>query len=325
MASLKPARSRHRRRALISGLFMLVVMLLAVNTVVTDRETKSARADIGRIVALPGPDLQVREDGPRTGSPIVLLHGSPGSIRWWDRVVPLISPAHRVIRIDLPGHGGSAKPRGGYGIPAQAHQLWRLLDRFNVGPATLVGFSYGGIVATAMVEARRDLVSGLFLIGVPTEPGDVHRSLLVRLSEAPVVGELLKRFAPDASLRKGLQAAFANDASVPDAFVDDVDEMTFTSFTRTRDEGRDYLSERRGDERLRSLGVPLVAVAGSADEIVDPAALKRWRTVPRARTRLIQGGSHTLPWERPQLVAKLILELDRRSGGPRLARIRHER
>ena len=53
------------RRTLLVLLAVLVV-LLAVNTVVTNRETKSAKADVGRIIDLPGGDLQVREDGRAT-------------------------------------------------------------------------------------------------------------------------------------------------------------------------------------------------------------------------------------------------------------------
>ena len=50
------------RRILLIALAALLA-LLAVNTVVSDRETKGAHADGGRIVDLPGGDLQVREDG----------------------------------------------------------------------------------------------------------------------------------------------------------------------------------------------------------------------------------------------------------------------
>ena len=50
-------------RRLLLGLLILLAVALAVNTVVTDRDTEEARADAGRIVDLPEGDLQVREDG----------------------------------------------------------------------------------------------------------------------------------------------------------------------------------------------------------------------------------------------------------------------
>ena len=59
------------RRPLLALLAVLVV-LLAVNTVVMNRDTEPAKADAGRVIDLPGGDLQVREDGPRDAPNIVL-------------------------------------------------------------------------------------------------------------------------------------------------------------------------------------------------------------------------------------------------------------
>ena len=59
-----------RRWKILLGLIALLIVLLAVNTIVTDDETKPAKADGGRIVALPGGDLQVREDGPPNRAPM---------------------------------------------------------------------------------------------------------------------------------------------------------------------------------------------------------------------------------------------------------------
>ena len=47
-------------RRLFLILVLVIAVLLTVNTIVTDNETKSAKADIGRILELPEGDLQVR-------------------------------------------------------------------------------------------------------------------------------------------------------------------------------------------------------------------------------------------------------------------------
>src|ERR687895_1283322 len=103
------------RRVLLALLVVLVVAL-AVNTVVTDRQTEAAQADAGRVIDLPGGDLQVREDGLQDGPAVVLLHGFACSLGWWDGVTPALARNHRVIRFDLLGHGGSEKPKQGYGM-----------------------------------------------------------------------------------------------------------------------------------------------------------------------------------------------------------------
>ena len=93
-------------RRVLLGLLVLLAVALAVNTIVTDRETEAAQADVGRLIDLPDGDLQVREDGPADGPPVVLLHGFACSLRWWDGVVPAHPREQRVIRIHLQGHGG---------------------------------------------------------------------------------------------------------------------------------------------------------------------------------------------------------------------------
>ena len=132
----------------------VVVFLLLVNTVVTDRETKPAEASHGsKIIELPDGDLNYVEAGDRDDPAIVLLHGYACSLRWWDRVAPeLANRGLRVIRFDLLGHGRSEKPRDGYSMEEQADRVEEALDRLRVKRATVAGHSMGGTVATAGLE-----------------------------------------------------------------------------------------------------------------------------------------------------------------------------
>ncbi|MFD2489165.1 alpha/beta fold hydrolase [Amycolatopsis jiangsuensis] len=88
----------------------------------------------------------------------MLIHGSASSTRSWDSLVPILAGSHRVIRIDLLGHGRSAKPADrSYALPDQAGRAGVVLDRLGVEHAVVVGHSSGGAVATAVAE-RSDLV-----------------------------------------------------------------------------------------------------------------------------------------------------------------------
>ena len=58
--------------------------------------------------------------------PTRIVHGLGASTHWWDPVVPMLAKSYRVIRIDLLGHGRSAKPAGGgYAIPEQGRVVAR--------------------------------------------------------------------------------------------------------------------------------------------------------------------------------------------------------
>src|SRR5919109_1085388 len=122
------------RRLLLVALLVLA-LLLAVNTIVTDDETKSAKADIGQIVDLPEGDLQVRQDGPREKPTIVMLHGFAASMHWWTPMAERLRRDFHVVRIDLLGHGGSEKPDGGYWMENQARFVALALSKVGIGPA----------------------------------------------------------------------------------------------------------------------------------------------------------------------------------------------
>ena len=91
-------------------------------------------------------NLHLTEDGPRDAPVLLLIHGTASSIHSWDALLPLLTGTHRVVRIDLPGHGRSAEPDdAGYGVPDQAHRAGEVLDRLGVGHAVVVGHSTGGL------------------------------------------------------------------------------------------------------------------------------------------------------------------------------------
>jgi pimeloyl-ACP methyl ester carboxylesterase len=100
-----------------------------------------------------GGHLFTCQEGPGDATRILLIHGSGSCTRTWDPVASRLTASHRVIRVDLLGHGRSDKPDGvDYGIPAQALRLAAALDQLEVGPAIVVGHSSGGYVSTALAE-----------------------------------------------------------------------------------------------------------------------------------------------------------------------------
>lgn len=293
------------RRVLLALLAVLAIALI-VNTVVTDRDTDPAKATTGRIIDLPGGDLQVREDGPTDGDALVLLHGFACSLDWWDRVTPALARAHRVIRFDLLGHGGSEKPKTGYGMESQARQVAAALERLGVRRATVVGHSMGGSVATALVEERPKLVRSLVILDSPSKDGDAQLPLTARLGFVPVLGQAIKRVVPDAMVRNGLESAFAAGFDVPDEFVEDFNDMTYTSYDDSHRASGDYSEERGLADRLAEQSVPLLVIYGAEDDLVDPGSAQGFRHVPGARIVVLDGVGHSPHVEKPVATARLI-------------------
>ncbi|HEY3684985.1 MAG TPA: alpha/beta hydrolase [Streptosporangiaceae bacterium] len=109
------------------------------------------------------------DDG--AGAPIVLIHAGGADSRMWAPQVPeLVAAGYRVVRIDLPGFGASPVPTEPYD---RAGVLVDALDNLDVGPAVVVGCSFGGLIAQLAVAAAPERAAGLMLVSSAfTDRGD---------------------------------------------------------------------------------------------------------------------------------------------------------
>ncbi len=314
---------------ILIGVVVALIVLLGLNALSVDHETKAAGVTEagGKILDLSGGDLEVVEQGPKTAPPIVLIHCFTCAINYWDGMIPLLAHRHRVIAVDLLGHGGSEKPRSGYSVPDQANVVAEALGKLGVRDAEVVGHSLGGPVAIALAEQSPQLVNRLVAIdSIPdTSYGDV--GFVGELPFKPVIGQALWRIKPDFSIRDGLKVAFAPGFPVPDAFVEDVKRMTYSAYTGSHDAFDDYTGEKSLPERAASIGKPLLAIMGAEEQIAnDPAeALAAYREAdPAAQTKLIAGAGHSPNVEKPAQTAALVLAFAAPAATPKKAAARHE-
>jgi pimeloyl-ACP methyl ester carboxylesterase len=301
-----------RRLKIGVAVLAALLVLLVVNALITDGETKSAEVTepAGRILDLPGGELQVVEHGPKDAAPIVLLHCYTCALDWWDAMVPRLAKDHRVITPDLLGHGGSEKPASGYNPVDQAAVVAQALRRLGVRDATVVGHSLGGAVAVALASQSPSLVDRLAIIDMPPDNSYGDLGLIASLGFQPVLGEALWRIKPDFSVRDGLSVAFAPGYEVPDAFVEDAKRLTYTAYDDSSGGNEDYLAEEPLEERVAATGKPLLVLMGEEEQIVDDPerALKQYADgVPGAETFLIPGAGHSPNVERPAYTAQLVL------------------
>jgi pimeloyl-ACP methyl ester carboxylesterase len=297
---------------ILIGVGVALAVLLALNTVIVDHETKSASVTEpgGRLLNLPGGELEVVEKGPKDAGPIVLIHCFSCAINWWDKMMPLLARHHRVVAVDLLGHGGSEKPTSGYTIPNQADLVAQALGRLGVHDAVVAGHSLGGSVAVGLAERSPQLVKKVVIIDTPPDHSGSSLGLVAKLGFAPVIGEFFWRVKPDFAVKKGLEVAFAPGFDVPDEFVEDVDRMTYSSYHDSPEGSDDYTKEEPLDERMKESGKPLLVIMGAEEQIVDdPAqALAEYRQAyPGTETKLIAGAGHSPNVEKPAETAALLL------------------
>lgn len=297
---------------ILIGVVVLLVVLLGLNALSVDQETKAAGVTEagGKILDLPGGDLEVVEEGPRGGSPIVLIHCFTCAINYWSKMIPALSRQHRVIAIDLLGHGGSEKPKSGYSVSNQADLVAQALAKLGVTDAEIVGHSLGGAIAVALAQQAPELVNRVMIVDTPPTHEEGDLGLVAKLGFAPVIGEAFWRIKPDFAVRKGLEVAFAPGFKVPDEFVEDVDRMTFSAYDDSAGGFDDYTKEEPLDQRMAETGKPLMVIMGAEEQIIDEPAkrLAEYRaTIPGTKTKLINGAGHSPNVEKPAATAALVL------------------
>ena len=216
------------------------------------------------------------------GTPVVLLHGLPGSVRDFRGLAAAMAPGLRVIRIDHPGFGGTPLSTWpGASLVARADFICAVLDHLDLGPVLLLGHSMGGAVAAAVAARRPELVAGLALlcsIGI-TE----HRGMR-QWPVPPQVISLLLRVGPIRRRMMGrLRTAF--DASgfkghENSALIQTVHCVAWTSLA---------LHERH----LRSLRLPTMVVWTRDDPLIEESISEKLYWICPAGPRVVfQGGGH---------------------------------
>lgn len=299
------ARAGRRRRRLgfgvkaIATLFAVLGIGHAAHAQTRPAEPRSGGQLINTIVP-----TNVREMG--QGPAIVLIHGLSAAMDWWDPIVSALAEAHRVVTIDLLGHGGTAAPETGYEVANNAALVRQAMEQFGVTSATIVGHSYGGLVATAIAEQFPEVVERLVIMNTPSAA--VNPELAEGVPDMPLVGEILAEIMTDDMVRGLLANTFAPGFVIPDAYVADARRLTFAALQQTQAGGEAYRSAMAIHLRVASLPAQpaVLVIMSELDAVVLPTDAALWGAVPNARVEVIPGIGHSPMIEAPARTAELI-------------------
>jgi 3-oxoadipate enol-lactonase len=237
------------------------------------------------------------------GEPILLIHGTAASV--WGRLPELLDSDHRVIAYDRRGFGRSPGPVGA-SLANHASDAASLLEELEAEPATIIGWSFGALIALELAVERPELVSRLVLIEPPLH-AKRHPSL-------PQVWAFLKltiqrrrdeRRAAETFIRwasrhrdggPGFDAAPAEDREAmlgsASAILAELGVGTGEELTR---------------DRLASIRAPVTLVAGGRSDSVFGKAVRRVaRALPDAKIQRIPGAGHAVQLEQPDELAAII-------------------
>lgn len=226
--------------------------------------------------------LYWREDGPKNAPPIVLLHGGPGAQH--DYLYPqclALAKSHRVFTYDQRG-GGQSKTDDRTPITwrTQANDLAQLITEFELAPLTLVGYSWGGLLAmlySIEAAAQTFIPSPKKLVLISPAPitrawrNDFERTLAER-QQSPQIealrGELGASGLRERDVNAYRQRAF--EISVAGYFADPLRASALTPFRvtgRVQQSIWDSLGEFDLRDQLRGVRTSVLVVHGRQDPI----------------------------------------------------------
>ena len=292
-----------------------------------------------RTVDLDGPVSWVDHGGPDDGQLVVAVHGLGGSHANWHDLAPLLTRSHRVVAVDLAGHGRTPRAGRSASIPANCVLLERFLDQLDDRPAVLLGNSMGGALSLLHAAAHPGSVAGLALIG-PALPRTAlpGRALArqVALFAVPGVAERsLGRRRARLGAESFVQATLELTCSDPASVSAEVRELAVQV---ARERSLDPDADAAFLEAARSLAVlvtraaryraligsvrlPGIVLQGREDQLVPPGGTRVLAQLqPDWPVHLLDGVGHVPQIEAPERTASLLLPfLDSLRGAPQAA------
>ncbi len=245
-----------------------------------------------------GTELFHREAG--DGPPILLIHGMGGDADVWAEAFDLLAEDHRVIAYDRRGFTRS-KQEPVADVRRHADDAAELLANLGAAPATVVGWSSGGIVALDLAIRKADSVSALVLIEPPLHlkraPGF---RLAVGLGKAQVLN-LVKddRVASEALLRWAF--LHTSGGTYYDRLPPEIRDAMLANGRANMTELKFGTGERLRGSAISAIACPVTCLTGElSDRSLLRATRKIARLLPHAEVREIAGAGHTLHLERPR-------------------------
>ncbi len=252
-----------------------------------------------RQIDINGARIHVETTG--EGDPIVLVHAGIADSRMWVPTIPALAGDHRVVRYDMRGYGRSTIPPHPF---AHHDDLAALFEVLQLGPAVVIGASYGGEVAASFAIEHPELVRGLVLVNTLAgmrKPSDQLRSGWRAVNEAMDRDDVAG--AVEIETRMWVDGPHREPGNVDPDVRKRVTAMNAAIFARIDEV--EAAEERELDppvvDRLGDIAAPTLIVVGMLDQ---PDAIASADTlaagIPSATLVRIDDAAHLPSMERPE-------------------------
>jgi (E)-2-((N-methylformamido)methylene)succinate hydrolase len=238
--------------------------------------------------------------GSGRGEPLVLLHGVGLRLEVWAPQIATLSRSHRVIALDLPGHGESAPLARGARLPDFVRWLGDALDDLALSAASVAGHSMGALIALgAALEfpdraVRAALLSAVFRRSAAARRAVVDRAAMLEAGEVDVEAPLDRWFGADESAARADTRRLLRQA----------DKEGYATAYRAFAEGDNVYADR-----LSELRCPALFLTGAEDPNSTPEMARAMAAmVPDGRLVVLRGERHMVGLTAPDAVNAALSE-----------------
>lgn len=233
---------------------------------------------------------------------LVLLHGIGASAERWSNVIPFFYKHFRLIVPDIIGFGYSDKPTVEYNMPFFVKFLENFLNSLGIKKASIVGSSFGGLVAAEFAIKNTNMVNKLILVS----PAGTMKSSTKTLEEY-----ILAALYPthDNAWRAFINMAFDPRTVKEQTIEDFIDRMKLPNAKYA------FMSTMIGirnttnlSSRLNKILSPTIIVWGEQDEMIPVKNAEEYRNIPNSNLQVIPKCGHTPFTEKPEVFSKIAID-----------------
>jgi pimeloyl-ACP methyl ester carboxylesterase len=319
------------RRCLLRGVLGVLVVFAVLFGLAAraDRPAAEVEARWGqapsKFLVVDGLRAHYRDRG--QGPVVVLLHGSNASLYTWEGWVSDLSRDHRVVTLDLPGHGLTGPdPKHRYSRAGMASFVDAFTTQLGLARFTVGGNSMGGGVAWELAVTHPEKVERLILVDSAGMPVEEPRTLGFRLYASPVTGHLVRWATPRFLIGRTVRETYGDPSKVTDGLVDLYEDILLRDGNReaTRERFADGAAQLDATEaRLADVRVPTLILWGARDRWLLPKYGERFHAaIPGSRLVVLDGLGH-VPMEEDPLRTVAVAREFLGAGDPAIAAANH--
>lgn len=233
-----------------------------------------------------------------TGEPVILIHGVGLRLEAWTPQITALAAGHRVIAVDMPGHGESAPIAAGARLPAFVAWLGEVLDDLGLTAINIAGHSMGALIAGGAAAefgarvARVALVNGVYRRDAEARAAVIARAQRMASGIVDIEGPLQRWFEDDEETARDLTRSWLSS-------VNPVHYATaYTAFAHGDAVYADAWTE---------IGASALFLTGSGDPNSTPAMAEAMaKAARRGKAVIIAGHRHMVTMTAPETVNTIL-------------------